>query len=199
MELLAKTPSATEAKSVTSLLDLTSSADVTEDRFLEALNMPIADIEMKFLKISRTKRDRLAKVLGADDSEPATLIRKLKQLRNIEDTSVLAATKEKSDDSSSNSDDDDFTDAKSGDSNNGSDDDDFTDAISRKPTDGELSDAETVVPDGTGAPKQAEPVKKLEYNEWQTLVKGMYTKKMYGTTTKAQKAKAAAWKQYLTS
>ena len=110
---------------MTSLLDLTSSADVTEDRFLEALNMPIADIEMKFLNISQTKRDRLAKVLGADDSEPATLIRKLKELRNIEDTLVTAAIKEKSDDSSSDS------------------------AVGD-----DLSDADTVEP-GRGASKQA--------------------------------------------
>jgi hypothetical protein len=172
MDMLAREPSPTQAKSVTNLLGLKSDAKVTKDRFLEALNMPIADIERKFLKISLTKRDRLAKVLNADDSEPATLIRKLKQLRNIEDTFVPAATEEESDDSSRDSGDD-----------------------------GDLSDTGTVdrEPISDGASKQAEPVKKLTYNAWQASVKGKYTKDTFGTKDKAKAAKKAAWEQYQTS
>ena len=172
MDMLVRKPSPTQAKSVTSLLGLTSGKTVTGPKFLQALNMPIADIEREFPKIGEYKRKHLAKVLGADDPEPATLIRKLKQLRNIKDTSVPAAIEDSSSDSSSDSD------------------------------GGDLSDPGTVVqpPDvSDGASKQAEPVKKLSYAKWVSSTSGQFTKGNYGTTEKAKAAKKAAWEKYKTS
>lgn len=130
---------------MTSLLGFGYNQKVSEAKFLQALNMPIADIERGFRKINVTKRNALLRVLGAEDIEPATLIRKLKQLRNIEDTLVTAATEEESDDSSSKSDDGEFTVASGGASGDASG--------------GDVSEAETVVGDSAGASKRAEPVK----------------------------------------